>query len=81
MLGLNMQMWIHLIKYALICMIFTEQKSEHRIKPGSKWFYFVDILEIRGFTEEILDIFLSQYKSENTVINQEKKITMFLGIK
>ena len=31
---LNMQMRYYLLKYALICIHFQKQKSEHWIKPG-----------------------------------------------
>ncbi len=43
----------YLIKYDTNLQTFPEQKS---VKPGSKFlFHFVDILELKVFTEGILD--------------------------
>ncbi len=63
----------YLIKYALICK-HIEQKSEHRIKPGSKFlFHFVDTLKLKIFADAFQISLLSLFKSENTV-NRLKKI-------
>lgn len=57
LLYLNMEMIHYLIDNLNK---FSEQKSGHRIKPGSKNFcHFVDILESKAFTERNFSLFIT----------------------
>jgi len=64
--------------------LFPEEKSEHWIKPDSKFlFHFVDILGAKIFTEGILDI--SFYRSINQIqpstAIKKSIFSLFLGKK
>ncbi len=67
-----MQMLHYAIKHAQICI----NVLEHCTKPGSKFlFRFVDILELKVFTEGILDIFL-HYSINQKILSTVRK-TLF----
>ena len=61
---------------------FPELKSDYWLKLGKNFFCpFVETLNIKFFTEEIFDLFLSLQKSENTVNTPKNDYRHFFFIK
>ncbi len=63
---------------------FAEQKSENCIKLGSNClFHFGDILEIKGFTEIIWDIFFFNHTINQKILSttRKKMFSLVVGLK